>query len=269
MYNYRIAIPSYKRAYGLLQKTIQTLQAAGFPKDIIDIFIVQEELEHYLLYLTANPHYKNLIVGVRGLASQRAFIQDYYPMHQNILFVDDDIEGFKVLPGLPTVPQIFNNMFELLDLHHLQMFGVYPCDNGLFLKKRVVKGSVYCVGACFGIKNNKEIQAEIDEKEDHYNTCFNIQKYGAILRLDALGLKTKYWKNQGGMQVERTPQSIQDASFRISNMFPDILTPPYQKRKGDNVVWDVKYQKAPKLFITLEGWADHQVQAVQSNNPLE
>lgn len=249
--NYRIAIPSKGRAYSLFQKTIRTLKDAGFPADIIDIFVVEEELYKYALYGEADPHYKNLIVGVPGLAEQRQFIQHYYPLDQNILFVDDDIEGFKVFPDLPPLPEVFSKMFDLLVAESLHLFGVYPVNNLFFMKRRVVKGPVQIIGACFGLRNDRQMIAPMSEKEDWWNACHYCKQDGAVLRLEAVGLKTKYWKNPGGLQETRTEASIQQASFEISNLFPELLTPPFEKRKGDKIFWDVKFQRLPKQMLPM------------------
>jgi hypothetical protein len=238
--NYRIAIPSKGRAYSLFQKTIRTLKDAGFPADIIDIFVVQEELYKYALYGEADPHYKNLIVGVPGLAEQRQFIQHYYPLDQNILFIDDDIEGFKVLPDLPPIPQIFQEMFLVLISQGLHLGGVYPCDNKFFLKKRIVKGGVYCVGACFCLINDRTMNAPFSDREDFWNTCHYLQQDGAVLRNESIAIKTKYWKNPGGLQETRTQESVEASANEISNLFPEYLSPPFQKRKGSSIIWNVR-----------------------------
>jgi hypothetical protein len=249
--DYRIAIPSKGRAYSIFFKTIQTLKDSGFPADIIDIFVVEEELYKYALYGEANPHYKNLVVGVPGLAEQRQFIQNYYPLGQNILFIDDDLEGFKTFPDLPPLPEIFNKMFHLLASQGLHLFGVYPVNNLFFMKKRVIRGAVQAVGACFGVINDRTMNAPQSEKEDWWNAAHYVQQDGAILRLDAVGLKTKYWKNPGGLQETRTPESIEAAAWEVSNLFPELLTPPFPKRKGDKVYWDVKFQRLPKQSLPL------------------
>jgi len=250
--NYRIAIASKGRAFSIFQKTIRTLKDAGFPADIIDIFIIEEERFKYELYGQADPHYKNLIAGVPGLAEQRKFIVNYYPLNQRILFCDDDIEGFKMLPGLPPLTDVFDKMFELTATEGLHLFGVYMVDNLFFMKPRVIKGGVYCVGACFGLINDRGLNSDNSEREDVWNTCHYLQQDGAVLRLEAVGLKTKYWSGAGGLQETRTVESIEASAHQISNSFPEYLSPPFQKRRGKNIIWNVKFQKhLPRIRLPL------------------
>ena len=249
---YRIAIPSYKRASSICQKTIRLLKDWGFPPEQIDIFVVEEEVESYKLYLEADKYYNSLIVGVRGLAEQRFFIQNYYPADTNILFADDDLERFKVLPSVTNLPQTCSKMFELTRSQGCHLWGIYPIANTLFQKERVVKGAVYCVGAFFGYINERQLQPPTSEKEDIFNTCYYVKKDGAVLRLESVGVQTRYFKNTGGLQTERTKESIRLAAEAVFLAYTDLLNPPVLKKKGKkDEYWDCKFKKSSKQIITL------------------
>jgi hypothetical protein len=77
--NYSIAIPSYKRAVQLQNKTLTCLNNNNIPKESINIFVIEEEYEDYLEKLNKN-YYNKIIVGKLGLVQQREFIQEYYPI---------------------------------------------------------------------------------------------------------------------------------------------------------------------------------------------
>ena len=109
-YSYRIAIPSYKRAETLRQKTLRALAIFAFPPNMIDVFVIPEEKEHYDNVLLEES-YGNLIEGVPTLAGQRVFIQSYYPVGQKILMLDDDITNFKTVVNFP-LPRQFEWLFE-------------------------------------------------------------------------------------------------------------------------------------------------------------
>lgn len=247
---YRIAIPSYKRPYSICQKTIRLLKDWGFPPEQIDIFVVDEEVETYKMYLETDNYYNALIVGVRGLAEQRLFIQNYYPPNTNILFADDDLERFKVLPSVTNLPETCSKMFELTRSQGCHLWGIYPIANKLFQKDRVVKGAVYCVGAFFGYVNERQLQPPTSEKEDIFNTCYYVKKDGAILRLESVGVQTRYFKNAGGLQTDRTKESIRLAAEAVFQAYPDLLNPPTLKKEGKkDEYWDVKFKKLPKIFL--------------------
>ena len=46
--SYIIAIPSYKRASQLQNRTLTTLFNAGISKDKINVFVIEEEKQEYL-----------------------------------------------------------------------------------------------------------------------------------------------------------------------------------------------------------------------------
>lgn len=250
--NYRIAIPSKGRAYSLFQLTIKTLREAGFPKDIIDIFVVPDELEKYKLYSEADPHYDKIIPGVSGLSNQRELIKNFYAEDQNIFFVDDDINNFKILPNLKPLPQIIDEMFLITKAEGCHIFALYPVANLFFQKPRILKGKIIAVGAAYGFINNREQDTYEDEKEDVQRSCYWIEKDGAILRLEAVGIQTRYFKGTGGLQAVRTADSIKEASERVHQQYPLLLDSPVLKKAGKKgQYWDVKFTRAPKTIIPL------------------
>ena len=232
--------------------TLKTLERHGFAKDLIDIFVIQDEYETYKQHLELNPYYKNLIIGVPGLSAQRQFIKDYYPVNQHILFLDDDLNVFKLLPYQLGLPQIVSYMFLLMEAEGIHLGGFYPTNSLLFMNARIVKGSVYIVGAAYLQINTKETDTTEDEKEDVQRSCYWIKKDGAVLRCESVGISTKYLKNYGGLQLTRTHQSIREAAERVYQMYPDLLHAPAEKKKGKpDSYWDCRFLKAPKIVLSL------------------
>ena len=244
--------------------TLRTLERHGFNKDQIDIFVIQDEYETYKQHLELNPYYKNLIVGVPGLSAQRQFIKDYYPLNKQIFFCDDDLNVFKLLPYQLGLPQIVSYMFLLMEAEGIHLGGFYPTNSLLFMNDRIIKGSVYIVGAAYLQINTKETDTNEDEKEDVQRSCYWIKKDGAVLRCESVGISTKYLKNPGGLQLTRTHQSIREASERVYQTYPDLLHPPQEKKKGKpDAYWDCKFLKAPKTTLSLPTF--HQVSSSLDN----
>ena len=242
---YRIAIPSYKRAETLRAKTLRTLAIFCFPPEIIDVFVVPEEYNNYEATLLEES-YCNLIEGVPTLAGQRVFIQDYYPPHQKILFMDDDISNFKSLVNYP-LPQQFKWLFEKLEQEHCNLFGIYPASNLFFMKDKLQKGLHYCIGSCFGIINQKDMSAPMDEKEDYYMTLYRYEKDGAILRYCGISPVTTYWKGTGGMNSTRTNESELEGANLIKQIFPQLVDCVYRKKGGR---WDLKLFRQQSQYIS-------------------
>ena len=59
---FHIVIPSYKRSQKLKNETLNTLSRFGVEKNIINIFVVEEEYDEYK---NINPEY-NIIIGEKG-----------------------------------------------------------------------------------------------------------------------------------------------------------------------------------------------------------
>ena len=250
--SFRIAIPSYRRSAMLPLYTLKSLERQGFDKYLIDIFVIPDEYNLYKEKLELNPYYKNLIVGVPGLSSQRQFIKDYYSLNQKIFFCDDDLNVFKLLPNAMSLPQIVSYMFFVMEAEGIHLGGFYPTNSTLFMNDRIVKGSVYIVGAAYLQINTKETDTLEDEKEDVQRSCYWIKKDGAVLRCESVGISTKYLKNPGGLQITRTHQSIQEASERVFSTYPDLLHAPAEKKKGKpDSYWDCKFRKSPKTILSL------------------
>jgi hypothetical protein len=239
-YSYRIAIPSYKRAETLRQKTLRTLAVFAFPPDIIDVFVIPEEKEFYENVLLEHS-YDNLIEGVPTLAGQRAFIQSYYPLGQKILMLDDDITSFKICVNFP-LPRQFEWLFEKLEQENCNLFGIYPASNLFFMKDKLQKGLHYCIGSCFGIINKKDLSAPMDEKEDYYMTLERFQKDGAILRYCGISPVTTYWKGAGGMNATRTNETELAGANLMKHLYPELVNSVYRKKAGR---WDLKLVRQP------------------------
>jgi hypothetical protein len=70
-----------------MDKTLAVLRRGGVAISDIYLFVVDDEEE---TYRQACSGYQ-IIVGLRGLVEQRAFIQGFFPLDTNIVMIDDDI----------------------------------------------------------------------------------------------------------------------------------------------------------------------------------
>ena len=260
--NYRIAIPSYKRAETLRHKTLRTLAIFGFPPEIIDVFVIPEEQSLYESVLLEET-YDNLIAGVPTLAGQRAFIQSYYNEGQRILMMDDDITSFKMIVDIPLQTQ-FSWLFDKLQQENCNLFGIYPASNLFFMKDKLQKGLHYCIGSCFGIINKKDLAAPMDEKEDYYMTLQRYETDGAILRYCGISPVTTYWKGAGGMNSTRTIQSEYEGAKLIEQLFPLLVSCVYQKCGGR---WDLKLNRLPTQYIAASSMSAELTSLFESLHP--
>jgi hypothetical protein len=192
---YIIVIPSYNRADLLNRKTLKVLNEYHIPRDVIYVFVANKE-EEEIYKKTLNPdYYGHLIVGVKGLKNQRNFISSYFKEGQEILNLDDDIGGFKILKHksfsksssktkkskigiknnktkknqkrksyrkdyfletLGNLDNFIKSSFKILRENKLYLWGIYPIANPYFMFPEMTTDLKLIVGPCWGVINRHD-----------------------------------------------------------------------------------------------------------------
>jgi hypothetical protein len=204
MENIVIVIPSYKRPLILNSQTLTTLNKCGIKKELINIFIIEEEYNQYESILN-KEFYNKLIIGKKGLVPQREFIENYYDDGIRIVSFDDDIKEIDLtLSHHNTLIDFINSCFIKCNENNSFIWGVYPVFNQFFrLKKEYMSTELkYIIGAWYGFINRKNI-IKLDitingQKEDVERTIKYFLNDGIVLRFNTVGFKTKYYGNDGG-----------------------------------------------------------------------
>ena len=225
---YVIAIPSYKRTLELPLKTLATLQRYNVSLDKIFVFVVPEEIDEYK---KTCPGY-TIISGVLGLVNQRAFIENYFPLNSNILFLDDDVSDiFTLSPentriSISDFDQFVSDGFLRMNALGVTLWSIYPVDNTMFMSgsKSETIGLTYCVGAFYGQKNTRDILLTPGYYaiEDRERTILRYLRDGKVLRFNHVGLKTKYFAPGGLMSLDRQ-RNHQMASEALVQRYPTLV----------------------------------------------
>jgi hypothetical protein len=241
-----IAIPSYKRAETLKNKTLSVLKAYNIPQHRIYIFVANnEEKELYTATLNSSE-YNSIIVGVPGLAEVRNFIADYFSIGKHIVFMDDDITGFleydesekrKERP-LRSLINIIKQGFKECIKHNCTLWGVYPIPNGFFMKPTVTTDLKFIIGSFWGWINpgassSNGIHLEISEKEDYLRTIKAYIRDGCVVRLNFVAPKTAYYKEPGGMQTDPQRLEKQEKAVKwLENKYPEFVKRNPARKSG-------------------------------------
>lgn len=242
---YSIAIPSYKRPDCLSKKTLKALKEEGFLPNQITIFVANEE-ERKTYEQALDPSlYGSLVVGAVGLAAQRSFIAQHYPLGHPILQLDDDIRKFKKL-GQYHLPTLFQEAFEYCLAHQIPMWGLYPTHSTLFMKPRLKMGCFNCVGSCFGIFNTRDIHYISDIKEDMFRSFTLYAASKKLFRLDMVSVDTNYWHGTGGLALTRTVDNEMAAAKALQEAFPWAVKDTYVKKNGRP---DIHMRKIPSYYL--------------------
>lgn len=248
--DYVIAIPTHGRPDILRKKTLNFLQREGISKHLIYIYIAEEEIPSYrpdelLGY--------NVVAGKLGKINQQNKIQDDFPVGQNIVFLDDDVESWdNTLSNQfcnSTLNQFFQEAFQKCINVGATLWSVYPVWNAFFRKNQAE--TTYClnymVGAFFGLINTEHRLVGIDVKDDMYRSIQYFIKDGILVRFNKIGFKTKYYGTTGGLGTFQ--YRIEPAKFAcadIQNKYPEYGT--VRTRKNGMTEFVLKKIPATKVI---------------------
>jgi hypothetical protein len=247
---FRVAIPSYKRAEMLGQKTLRFLAEQNIPKELIDIFVAdKQEKEEYERVLDRNL-YDKIVVGIRGIARQRSYIQNYYPLNQKVFSIDDDIRGIATLKEDFNLSEFIDKMFLLCERERVNMWGVYPASSLLYMKDEIRKGVFYIVGCFYGFINKQDtFYPDLDGKEDMWASLWRCKKEGAVLRCLYVAPKTTYWLKEGGLSAfGRTLETEKQHAEIVCDLFPQFCQGVFIRKNGHP---DIKLKRFPVEILDV------------------
>jgi hypothetical protein len=266
--DYIVAIPSYKRAETLRDKTLATLKEHRIPAERIHVFVATpEEKQRYEATLEAGT-YGKLIVAIPGMAAVRNFITGHYPIGQRIVNIDDDIKGFLEFSEtarrhempLRNLDGFIRRAFAESQKTGFRLWGIYPVPNGFFM--RAGEPSIdlkYIIGAFWGITNPgiDVLKVTIDDKEDYLRSLIMYVADGGVLRFRDVAPKTAYYKEAGGMQEERTKNRVTKSAEALHRAFPDLTKLNATKKSGflELRLRDARTESEKKFGLeTLKGY---------------
>lgn len=226
---YEIAIPSYKRAQILLDKTLKYL-CSKTNADImsITVFVANEAERKEYRKLIMTPKIA-IVVGRPTLRAQRNFMRKYYKVGTNVLFMDDDIEGIyqatnaKTLNLVRNINDLCSNAFDMCHQFGVSLWGISAVLNPFFMAGKGISTDLkYIIGACYGevIRHDKFYDLELEDKEDFERTIKHFIKDGNVIRFNELAPKTNYYKEKGGMQETRTKERVKESALFLLRKYP-------------------------------------------------
>jgi len=241
--NWLIAIPSYRRATTLRDKTLALLRHYKIPAARIHVFVAtKEEADTYRATLEPGS-YGHLHIAEPGMAAVRNFITRFFPVGQQIFNMDDDIRGF--IEWSPTAARHERPLrdlsaaitagFAAARRTGYRLFGFYPVANGFFMRDGPPTTDLkYVIGAVWGIINPgaAALTVTIDDKEDYLRTVIMYLLDGGVLRFNNIAPQSAYYKEPGGMQEERTMNRIRGSAEAMVAAFPDLVKINLTKKSG-------------------------------------
>ena len=237
-----IAIPSYKRAETLRDKTLTVLQHYLIPVHKIHVFVANKA-EYDTYKATLKPgSYGHLHIAEPGMAAVRNFITRFFPVGKAIFNMDDDIRGFiEYSDGAKRNERPLRSLSHAIDAGFakarqsgFRLFGFYPVANGYFMKAGEPTTDLrYIIGSVWGIINpGPVLTVTIDDKEDYLRSVIMYVLDGGVIRYTNIAPESAYYKEPGGMQEERTMNRIDASARAMVAAFPDLVKINLTKKSG-------------------------------------
>ena len=194
----KIAIPTINRADTIESGTLSIVRGLGYP---IYLFVSDDEQKKI---------YGNIkdveIVSVNkvGIANARNAILDYFGKGEEVVQMDDDVEGIyrledgvlRELRGI-LLAGFMEQAFYDIKQKNLNLWGVYPVPNEFYMDKKITNGNFIIGTFCGIIVSDIRCDARLPLKEDYDFTLSHIKR-GGVQRYDWITVKAKHYKNKGG-----------------------------------------------------------------------
>lgn len=245
-----IAIPTFQRPQLLKETTLKLLSA--FDESKITIYVedlFQKELYQNVIGLA----YNIVITSTRGIGEKRNWIKTHCRA-RHLFMIDDDIREIKEWSGACLQPDqvktLIKQGFKKCKEAGLRLWGINGFDNCFYMKNTETTNLKFICGNFHGtILTQPIIKTPIDLMEDYYNTLEHFKQDGGVLRLNGYGTKTKFFKEEGGIQgrfspEERIEKEIESAKV-ICDMFGDKMVKTIVKKNGRVDLRLNNYYKCP------------------------
>ena len=211
--DWNIAIPSYKRQDQIVDKRLSTLKHYTIPPSKITIFVADKEEEKLYKEAIHKGAVNDRVIGVLGMDKIRNFIADYYPKGKHIVMIDDDIRGFNQKAGINNVKpldsliRLIEKGFKIATEEKCSLWGIYPVNNGLFMKDTITTDLRFIMGSFWGIinpmayKDPRGIIIPMPGKEDYTRTLLAYERDGKVIRFNYVAAVSTIYNPQGGLGV--------------------------------------------------------------------
>ena len=103
------------------------------------------------------------------------------------------------------------------------------------MKRKIYTKLCYIPGGVFGIKVKHDpfLERVTNHGEDYEYSIRQYIKNKALIRFDYLTIKSKFFKEEGGLQTIRTKKYIYDSIYQIQSMFPEYCKMYIRKSTGN------------------------------------
>ena len=242
---YKIAIPSHKRSKVIRSKVLTFLEGHSIKKELIYIFVAEEEFYDYKQEL---PDY-NIVKGALGIGPNREAISNHFGDNEFLVSLDDDVTNLLDKgTSLIDLNLFITQTFHLLIENNLTLAGVYPSRNPFFCKNTITTDLRFIIGQFKCFINKKQLEKRNYELlEDYETTLKHYFHSGGVLRYNYILIKADYNKLSGGLKKYRTLEKKINEVNKFKLEYPNYCK---VKKSGS----DISLIKNPKRDIIKSLW---------------
>ena len=160
-------------------------------------------------------------MGVPGLVNQRNFITQYFDDGELIIEMDDDIEDIYCMFG--NFKHMIQYGMKLINTGSGGLFGVMPNDDKRGMILETTTHLAFIIGTFSLRKNHHSIVLTQNTKHDYERSIMYFLKYKRLYRYKGAGVKTKFMRNEGGLQSQNRLDSLEECVKYLCDTYPNAV----------------------------------------------
>lgn len=256
-----IAIPSHKRSRLLQSATLSLLKSHRV--SMSQVYVFSSKVSYNSYSAIANDWGFQLVESYDSILETRNHIISFFPSGTAVIEIDDDVTDIcvtikhKKVKSVLSLVELFNESFRMIKGRGL--WGFNATANNFFSVSSDKHGLYSIVNSCLGYINDKRIKLTVPEKEDFERCIQFYQLRLPILKRGCYGIKTRYWRNSGGLQDKynfETRREIQ--KYSAEQLCRKYCWAVYTRSRKNGLV-DIRFKKDPLGLYTLNLSSKNQI----------
>lgn len=240
---YVVAIPSYDRVEKIQKKTLKSLHDYKIKQKIYIFVNDKTQYDLYKTGLDADTYTDIIISNTKGITDARNYIATYFPDGTKVVCLDDDLGTFVKKTGdnkvvkLKDLNAVFTEGFKKCKEEDTKLWGIYPVPNALFMKDTITTTLKFIIGLCYGFistpKDKSLLTNIVKQKEDYERSIKYYIKYGKVIRLNYISVRTTYY-SKGGISswMGNRKKDMEVSAKALLKKYPEYVGSIFYRKDG-------------------------------------
>ena len=238
--DYVITIPSYNRFSTILGRTLKFLLSHNIDMNKVHIFAHPFSYDEYKV-IEEKINGVKVIESKGGIMNSRNYITEYFDEGTNIVSIDDDVDELIDLNTNQPLENLHEFIEESFSMSANGIWGVCALTNKFYSNMKDKFGLQSIVATFCGFVNYKSIVLTLDLMEDYERVIKYYLNDKTILKRSWVGIRTKYWTLEGGLQTdldrEKRLQLQNYCSDELATSYPNLVF----QRTRKNGLKDIRF----------------------------